>query len=150
MQIYKPDGVPKSASQRYLLSLYCMTRLLYHYNTTNTLILLGAWITASTAGYGDITAQSNREYVIVILYTFFNMIFTAYIVGNMTSVITNNSEQTRIFRQNYDALTTFIKVNMIPSDIATSMKEHALLQFSVADEHLDILDSIPDHLKTRV
>ena len=131
MEIFKPDGVPNSASQRYLLSLYW------------------AWITASTAGYGDITAQTVREYVIVILYTFFNLVFTAYIVGNMTSVITSNSEQTRIFRQNFDSMKKFIKVNMIPSEIATSLMQHALLQFSVDDEHLEVLDSIPDHLKTR-
>ena len=68
----------------------------------------------------------------------------------MTSVITNNSEQTRLFRQKYDALTTFLKVNMIPSEIANSMKEHMLLQFSVDDEHLEMLDEVPDHLKTRV
>ena len=128
----KQNGLPESSIQRYLLSLYW------------------SWVTTATLGYGDITPQTNREYIICIFYTAFNILFSAYIVGNMTSVVNNNSEQTRIFRQKYDSLTTFIKVNMIPESIATAMKAHMLLQFSVNDEHLEILEEVPDHLKTRV
>jgi hypothetical protein len=130
--VNKQNGLPESSIQRYLLSLYW------------------SFVTSATLGYGDVTPQTIREYVIVIFYTAFNILFSAYIVGNMTSVINNNSEQTRLFRQKYDSLTTFIKVNMIPSDIATAMKAHFLLQFSVNDEHLEILEEVPDHLKTRV
>lgn len=123
--------LPESSIQRYLLSLYW------------------SWVTTATLGYGDITPQSNREYVVVIFYTAFNILFSAFIVANMTSLVSYESEKTRIFRQKYSALEKFVRVNVIPKDIRNAMQAHMQLQFSVDDEHLEILDEIPDHLKTR-
>jgi hypothetical protein len=132
VEVSKQNGLPDRSIQRYLISLYW------------------SWVTCATLGYGDITPQTNREYIIVIFYTAFNILFSAYIVANMTSLVNNGSEETRIFRQKYDALIKFVKVNMIPEEISSAMKAHMLLQFSAADEHREILDEIPDHLKTRV
>lgn len=132
VEVTKQNGLPDRSIQRYLVSLYW------------------SWVTCATLGYGDITPQTIREYIIVIFYTAFNILFSAYIVANMTSLVNNGSEETRIFRQKYDALTKFVKVNMIPEEISSAMKAHMLLQFSAADEHREILDEIPDHLKTRV
>jgi len=44
-------------------------------------------ITLSTVGYGDISSETEYEYILSILYMFFGVAFYSYFIGMLTSVL---------------------------------------------------------------
>ncbi|XP_059070022.1 potassium channel KAT2 isoform X1 [Cryptomeria japonica] len=56
--------------------------------------------TVTTIGYGDLHAFNTREKLFTIFYLFFNMGFTAYLIGNMTTLLVHSAMKTFMFVSN--------------------------------------------------
>jgi len=132
VELLKPDGLPASSAGRYLLSLY--------------------WglTTLATVGYGDITPQGSKEMCVTVLFMFFNLFLCAWVLGNMTILITQADESTRQFRVKYQQLERYMSLHLLPGELQSSLRSCLLLQFSAAQERRDVLDTFPAVLKTRV
>jgi CRP-like cAMP-binding protein len=128
----KPHGLPKSDLNRYLVALYW------------------AVVTMSTVGYGDITPQNQPEYIVNILFMIVNIFLIAWVVGNMTLLVTQYDEFTREFRNKFHCLARFIKCNLLPNDIKKAMISFMVLQFNASEEHKEIVEEFPPFLKTKV
>jgi len=128
----KPDGLPASAAGRYLVSLY--------------------WglSTLATVGYGDVTPQSSPEMAVTVLFMLFNLFLCAWVLGNMTILITQADESTRQFRDKFQRLERYMALHLLPEELQGSLRSCLLLQFSAAQEHRDVLDHFPAVLRTRV
>ena len=48
--------------------------------------------TITTVGYGDITANTNAEIVISLLWMLFGVAFYSFIIGNFSSLISGNDQ----------------------------------------------------------
>lgn len=51
-------------------------------------------VTLTTVGYGDLHAVNTGEKLFSILYILFNIGLTAYIIGNMTSLVVHSTIRT--------------------------------------------------------
>ena len=128
----KPDGLPSSSSRRYLLSLY--------WSIT----------TMATVGYGDITAQSDNEYIVCVIFLLFNIFLSAWVLGNMTILITQADESTRQFRDKYRQLEEYMALNLFPNELSEALRSYLILQFTAAKERRAIMEEFPAVFRTRV
>lgn len=53
--------------------------------------------TLTTVGYGDLHAVNQRERIFVICFMIFNLGLTAYLIGNMTSLVVQMTGRTSKF-----------------------------------------------------
>ena len=51
-------------------------------------------VTLTTVGYGDLHAVNTGEKIFNMIYMFFNIGLTAYLIGNMTNLIVHSSVRT--------------------------------------------------------
>ena len=93
----------------------------------------------ATVGYGDITSQSDSEYILCIFYMLFNLFLSAWVLGNMTILITQADESTRRFRNKFKNLESYLESNGFPHDIEDSLRSYLILQFNAAKEHREIM-----------
>lgn len=85
--------------------------------------------TLSTVGYGDLHAQNYREMAFNIIYIFFNLGLTSYLIGNITNLIVDANSRTRRFRDTVQALSNFAKRHSLPSELHEQMQDHMRLKF---------------------
>eukprot|EP01038_Epipyxis_sp_PR26KG_P016525 gene16525-22557_t len=128
----KPEGLPNEAGKRYLLSLYW------------------SMITMSTTGYGDISPQQPEEYIVVIVFLIFNLFLSAWILGNMTLLVTQSDESTRIFRDKFKNLEAFMNQSLLPEEIKDSMRSYLILQFNIKKEHREVMNEFPSVFQSKV
>lgn len=74
-----PDFHQKSLYDRYVISIY--------WSIT----------TLTTVGYGDLHAENTPEMIFIIFYMLFNLGLTAYLIGNMTTLVVHITSRTRQF-----------------------------------------------------
>ena len=132
VELYKPQGFPDSAAERYLISVY--------WSIT----------TLATVGYGDITPTSHVEYIIAIVYMMFNLFLSAFVIGNMTLLVTQAYESIRMFRLKFSHLETYMDLHRLPDSMRDSLRSYMILKFNVEKEHREILEEFPMVFKSRV
>ncbi|KAG0600693.1 hypothetical protein M758_11G053600 [Ceratodon purpureus] len=85
--------------------------------------------TLTTTGYGDIHPVNQGEMVYDIFFMLLNLALTAYIIGNMTNLITRLTARTRGYRDSVQAVTDFAHRNQLPARLHEQMLAHMQLKF---------------------
>ncbi|XAR69360.1 hypothetical protein NMG60_11000908 [Bertholletia excelsa] len=110
-------------------------------------------VTVSTTGYGDLHPVNTDEMLFDMFYMLFNLGFTSYIIGNMTSLIVHISSRTRQFRDTIKAATGFAQRNQIPLRLQEQMISHLYLRYRADSEGLqqqEVLDSLPKAIRSSI
>ncbi|GAB5366777.1 hypothetical protein AAMO2058_001172400 [Amorphochlora amoebiformis] len=73
--------------------------------------------TLTTVGYGDISPTNDDERAWVTIYMMLNLTLTAYLIGNMTALVSKPDSATAQFRDQLDDITKFMRHAKIPTDL---------------------------------
>ena len=87
--------------------------------------------TFTTVGYGDVHPVNTGEMMYDIFFMLMNLALTAYIIGNMTTLITELTAHTRSYRNSVEDVTKFANMNHLPFRIKDQMLAHMQLKFRV-------------------
>ncbi len=139
VSIEAPIGVDReglSGAEIYLRSVYwCLT-------------------TISTVGYGDISPTKSNNWEV--LYTVFSMILGVgvygYIIGNISTVVSNMDKAKVLYQKKKEDLTTFFKQKDIPIELQDKIRdyyEYLWVAHNSIDE-LSVLKDLPSTLKMEV
>ena len=128
----KPGGVPDTIWRQYLLSLYW------------------SLTTLSSIGYGDMTPQTDPEFIMVACYMMINYCISVYIIGNMTILTTQADAATRAFRKQLADAEAFMTTYRLAPSMQRHMRGVLTLRFNDAREHREVLDAMPPALRRRV
>ena len=80
------------------------------------------------SGYRDIHAVNLREMIFVMVYVSFDMIFVAYLIGNMTTLIVKGSK-TEQFRDKMTDVIKYVNRNRLGRDIHNQIKGYLRLKY---------------------
>ena len=92
-------------------------------------------MTSATVGYGDITPQNPREYVFVAVYQVFNVFMMAWLVGNVTTIVTQGHEGTRLYRKEFEKMEQYMEKFQLPKGLRDEMTAHMVLKFDLDREY---------------
>ncbi|KAJ6381856.1 hypothetical protein OIU77_030503 [Salix suchowensis] len=109
--------------------------------------------TLTTVGYGDLHPVNTREMGSYIFYMLFNLGLTAYLIGNMTSLVVPGTSRTRRFRDTIQAASSFAQRNKLPDRLQDQMLAHLCLKFRTDSEGLqqeETLDSLPRGIRSSI
>ena len=65
-------------------------------------------------GFGDIIATTRGEMIATITYMMINTAISAYVIGNVTELVTQADEHTRMFQQTFKHLSMYMDSNDLP------------------------------------
>ncbi|KAJ6698846.1 POTASSIUM CHANNEL AKT1 [Salix purpurea] len=109
--------------------------------------------TLTTVGYGDLHPVNTREMGSYIFYMLFDLGLTAYLTGNMTSLVVPGTSRTRRFRDTIQAASSFAQRNKLPDRLQDQMLAHLCLKFRTDSEGLqqeETLDSLPRGIRSSI
>ena len=64
-----------------------------------------------------------------------NLGLAAYIVGNVTQLVTQSDEHTRMFRTSFRDLQKYCDTNGLPAELCEDLRSYMLLRFNAREEH---------------
>ncbi|XWS11574.1 hypothetical protein CRYUN_Cryun37aG0009900 [Craigia yunnanensis] len=108
-----------------------------------------AIVTMATVGYGDIHAVNMREMIFIMIYVSFDMILSAYLIGNMTALIVKGSK-TEKFRDKMADVIKYINRNRLERDIRNQIKGHLRLQYESRYTETAVLQDIPISIRAKI
>ncbi|CAI5990083.1 unnamed protein product [Closterium sp. NIES-64] len=79
-------------------------------------------ITMATIGYGDVHPVNPREMVFAMAYISFDLVLSAYLVGNITAMVVKGSNTTR-YREKMSALIKYMNRNHLPHSLRQQMRQ---------------------------
>ena len=109
--------------------------------------------TFSTTGYGDIHGVNPKEMTFILFYMVFNLGLSAYIIGNMTSLVVHVTGRTRKFRDTIQAASGFGQRNNLPVRLQDQMVAHLCLRYRTDSEGLqqqEIIESLPKAIRSSI
>lgn len=109
-----------------------------------------AMTTLSTAGYGDFSAHTFEERWWTSLFMLSNLGLTAYVLGNMTVLLTKADGQTAAYRDRLTAMNRYMKAHRISSDVQSQLRAHLKLHFETSEVRDDILMQCPSTIRMRI
>lgn len=107
--------------------------------------------TLATVGYGDFTARNIPETAWALVYMFYNLGLSAYILGSFTLIALRSDEQVNAFRTKCSNLKDYANSNSIPKDLWHSMESHLRLRYEheeISDEA--VLATVPGTIRRRI
>lgn len=108
-------------------------------------------VTVSTVGYGDITPQTDIARIYAIMVMLVGIAMYGYIIGSVSTTITNSNAQKQIRHEKFSALANFMNRYSIPLTIQNnifSFYDHYLRErMTMADE---ILQELPQELRREI
>ena len=96
-----------------------------------TTALYWSVVTLTTVGYGDISPVSTSERAVAMVVMIMNMGVTAYILGNVTQLVTKEDATIMAFRDHSGALQRFMRRNDIPDAVRQKVDAHIQLEFEM-------------------
>jgi ankyrin repeat protein/CRP-like cAMP-binding protein len=112
--------------------------------------LYWAFVTIATIGFGDISPQTDKEFMLFIAFVMLNIFLTAWVLGNVTLLVTQNDESTRLFREKFVHLEKYMKTHYLPEEMRDTLRDYMKLQYNMAGEHREALDLFPNVFKSTV
>eukprot|EP01006_Ploeotia_vitrea_P047576 TRINITY_DN67142_c2_g1_i1.p1 TRINITY_DN67142_c2_g1~~TRINITY_DN67142_c2_g1_i1.p1 ORF type:complete len:1352 (-),score=700.20 TRINITY_DN67142_c2_g1_i1:69-4124(-) len=86
--------------------------------------LYWAFVSMLTIGYGDVTARTDIEKIVVICVIVIGTIFYAVIFGNITLLIATADAVNRRYRSKMDNMNEFIRLHEIPPHLSKRLREY--------------------------
>eukprot|EP00850_Spirogloea_muscicola_P000952 SM000003S11197 [mRNA] locus=s3:1523673:1529570:+ [translate_table: standard] len=109
-----------------------------------------AMTTLSTTGYGDFAAFTNSERLWTAGFMAINLGLTAYVLGNMTVLLTKADAQTAQYRDKLATINRYMKAHNVPLVLQQEMRAHLRLHFETSELRDDILRQCPVTIRGRI
>ncbi|CAI7879775.1 unnamed protein product, partial [Closterium sp. NIES-53] len=109
-----------------------------------------AMTTLSTTGYGDLSAFTVPERIWAALFMLVNLGLTAYVLGNMTVLLTKADAHTATYRDRLAAINRYMRAHVVPSSLQEQVQAHLKLHFDTAEVRDDVLLHCPSSVRTLV
>ncbi|KAH9309858.1 hypothetical protein KI387_037769 [Taxus chinensis] len=107
--------------------------------------------TLSSVGYGDIHPKNTQEMIFATVYMMFNLGLTAYLLGNMTNLIVEESSRTRRFRNMIRNASHCASRNQLPEILQNQIIDYLSLKFRTEEYNQQrIFDSLPNGLRLNI
>ncbi|CAI7805390.1 unnamed protein product, partial [Closterium sp. NIES-54] len=106
-------------------------------------------ITMATIGYGDVHPVNAREMVFAMAYISFDLVLSAYLVGNITAMVVKGSNTTR-YREKMSALIKYMNRNHLPHSLRQQMRQHVRLQFETEQVEDEVMEEFPLSIRHKV
>ncbi|CAI5477601.1 unnamed protein product, partial [Closterium sp. Yama58-4] len=106
-------------------------------------------ITMATIGYGDVHPVNAREMVFAMAYISFDLVLSAYLVGNITALVVKGSNTTR-YREKMSALIKYMNRNHLPHSLRQQMRQHVRLQFETEQVEDEVMEEFPLSIRHKV
>ncbi|GJP57662.1 hypothetical protein CLOP_g15655, partial [Closterium sp. NIES-67] len=106
-------------------------------------------ITMATIGYGDVHPVNPREMVFAMVYISFDLVLSAYLVGNITAMVVKGSNTTR-YREKMSALIKYMNRNHLPHALRQQMRQHVRLQFETEQVEDEVMEEFPLSIRHKV
>ncbi|CAI5535636.1 unnamed protein product [Closterium sp. Naga37s-1] len=106
-------------------------------------------ITMATIGYGDVHPVNAREMVFAMAYISFDLVLSAYLVGNITAMVVKGSNTTR-YREKMSALIKYMNRNHLPHSLRQQMRQHVRLQFETEQVEGEVMEEFPLSIRHKV
>mmetsp|Transcript_70242 Transcript_70242/g.222714 ORF Transcript_70242/g.222714 Transcript_70242/m.222714 type:complete len:872 (-) Transcript_70242:72-2687(-) len=79
-----------------------------------------------------------------------NLVLSAYLLGNMTVLLTQSDESTQAYRKEVGAVEKYMKYNDFPYELRHEIRLHFQVQYEQREEHSEIVDKLTPALRLRV
>ncbi|GMN39766.1 hypothetical protein TIFTF001_008989 [Ficus carica] len=110
-----------------------------------------AIVTLTTVGYGDLHAVNTGEKVFNMIYMFFNIGLTAYLIGNMTNLIVHSAVRTFAMREAINQVLRYASKNRLPEGLKEQMLAHLQLKFKTIElQQQEVLEDLPKAIKSSI
>ncbi|NEN93608.1 MAG: cyclic nucleotide-binding domain-containing protein [Okeania sp. SIO3H1] len=114
--------------------------------------LYWAITTLTTVGYGDITPATEIEIIFTLVVMFLGISMYAYIIGNVSSLISNLDATKARYREKLGQIQTYMRENKIPSNLQQKIRDYYQYRWienrDIRDYH--ILEELPYPLKMKL
>jgi len=109
-------------------------------------------ITMTTVGYGDITPARNIEFVFTMIVALLGASSYAYIIANVSSLISNLNAARSAFRNKVQAVNQYLFQRNLPDDLNNKVKEYYEYLWSRYKGHREreFFDDIPVPLRLEI
>ncbi|GMJ11089.1 potassium channel in Arabidopsis thaliana 3, ARABIDOPSIS THALIANA K+ RECTIFYING CHANNEL 1 [Hibiscus trionum] len=108
-------------------------------------------VTLTTVGYGDLHAVNTGEKIFNMIYMFFNIGLTAYIIGNMTNLVVHAAVRTFAMRDAINELLRYASKNRLPEGLREQMLAHMQLKFKTAElQQEEVLQDLPKAIRSSI
>ncbi|NEQ39748.1 MAG: cyclic nucleotide-binding domain-containing protein [Okeania sp. SIO3I5] len=114
--------------------------------------LYWAITTLTTVGYGDITPATEIEIIFTLIVMFLGISMYAYIIGNVSSLISNIDAAQARYREKLNQIQTYMRENKIPPKLQQKIRDYYQYRWienrDIRDYH--ILEELPHPLKMKL
>lgn len=114
--------------------------------------LYWAITTLTTVGYGDITPTTEIEIIFTLVVMFLGISMYAYIIGNVSSLISNLDASKARYREKLGQIQTYMRENKISPELQQKIRDYYQYRWienrDIRDYH--ILEELPYSLKIKL
>lgn len=114
--------------------------------------LYWAITTLTTVGYGDITPTTEIEIIFTLMVMFLGISMYAYIIGNVSSLISNIDAAQARYREKLNQIHAYMRENKIPHKLQQKIRDYYQYRWienrDIRDYH--ILEELPYPLKMKI
>ena len=114
--------------------------------------LYWATVTMTTVGYGDIVAYSIGEKFMAMFWVLIGACMFAYLMGNITSMIARRDPAAAHVQEKKAYIDKFLEKRRVPLHLAQNVHSYYdyTIQREYMEEELDVVEGLPDRLKTLI